>query len=140
MDNRERLLSAFVAAFVVLKIAEGLLALEAWPLSHVPMFSVRQPPEARPSRRTIHALRDGTWFEMRPWQLGLNPDELSRRLLRTADPGIGCGELLRAFNASRPPRRRLAKAYVERATLARPGTGASDVVERFDCPLEADVR
>lgn len=139
MGARERLVSAFVAAFLVLKITEGLLALEAWPLSHVPMFSVRRPPDARPQRRTIHALRGGAWFELQPWQLGLNHDELSRRLLRHPDPGIGCGELLRAFNASRPPWRRVGKAYVERTTLARPGTGARDVVERFDCPLDADL-
>lgn len=139
MDPRERLISAFVAAFVVLKVAEGLLALEAWPLSHVPMFAVRQPPEARPVRLSIQALRGGRWFEMLPWQLGLNRAELDRRLLAHADPGTGCGELLRAFNGSRPRQLRLAAAYVRRDTVARPGTDAADVVERFDCPLDAEV-
>lgn len=135
MSLREWALSALIVAFVGLKLAEGLLALESWPLSHVPMFAERQPPDRRPARRSIQALRGGTWFELRPIQLALNPAEVNRRLVRDPDPGVGCGELLRAFNARKPARLRIEDAYVRVVTLARPGTGQEDVVATYPCPL-----
>ena len=135
MSAGEWLVTALVVAFVALKLVEALLFLEAWPLTHVPMFAVRRPPEARPTQLSIHALRAGQWFEVRPWQLGLNRDEVNRRLLRNADPRIGCGELLRAFNRSRPPYLRVEQAYVLRRSLARPGSGASDHETKLPCPL-----
>jgi hypothetical protein len=99
------------------------------------MFAVRQAPDARPLQLSIHALRAGQWFEVRPWQLGLNPGEVQRRLMRDADPAVGCGELMRAFNRSRPTYLRVDQAYVLRRSLARPGSDATDHEERFTCPL-----
>lgn len=136
MTLREWLLSALFVAFAAVKVAEGGLAIESWPLSHVPMFAHYQPLEQRPVNFAIHARRGATWFVMQPWQLGLNRDELNRQLLRDPDPGRPCGVLLRAFNARRRRFLRIASAYVERRTHARPHTGASDRVERFPCPLD----
>jgi hypothetical protein len=134
------MLSAVFVAFVVLKIAEGSLAVESWPLSHVPMFASRQPPTSLPVRLSLHALRGGAWFEMQPFQLGLNRAELNRHLLRDPEPGAACGELLRGFNASRPRERRVDAAYVRELTLARPATGAADIERRSACPLGTDAR
>ncbi|MBM4244471.1 MAG: hypothetical protein FJ148_11745 [Deltaproteobacteria bacterium] len=140
MRTRELAVSCFVAAFVTLKLIEGFGALEAWPLTHVPMFAVRRPPEELPVRRTIEARRAGRWFELRPWQLGLNRAELAGRLLRDPDPGVGCGEVVREFNTRRPAWLRIEEAYVRALTVARPGSGARDVEHRFPCPLDVTRR
>lgn len=140
MSLREWLLSALFVAFVALKVAEGWLAIESWPLSHVPMFAHYQPLDRLPMNFTIHAQRGGAWFVLQPWQLGLNQAELNRQLLRDIDPGRPCGVLLRAFNARRQPFLRVVSAYVERRTYARPHTAGSDLVERFPCPLPAPER
>lgn len=135
MTRREWLLSALFVAFVALKVVEGVLAVESWPLSHVPMFAHYQPLDRSPVTFTIHARRRDAWLVLQPWQLGLNHAELNRQLLRDDDPGLPCGTLLSAFNARRPRSLHFAEAYVERRTHARPHTGASDLVERFTCPL-----
>jgi len=140
MTVRERILSALFAAFVALKIVEGWFALESWPLSHVPMFAARYGPEKLPVRLAVHGLRAGTWVEIQPFQLGLNRAELNRHLLRDADPGPACGELVRQFNATRIPARRFASAYVSKLTIARPDTPGGDRELRSDCPLTVENR
>lgn len=88
-------------------------------------------------RRSIQVRRAGRWFEMQPWQLGLNRAELARRLLRHPDPGVGCGELLRTFNARRLRSLQVEEAYVRTTIVARPGSGDTDLEQRFACPLAA---
>jgi hypothetical protein len=140
MPRREWILSGLFVAFVAFKVAEGVLAIESWPLSHVPMFAVRQGPESRPWRLAVYARRRGTWFEMQPFQLGLDKDELHRHLLAAADAGAACAELIDAFNTSRPPRRRVDAAYVSLTIVARPGSGARDTEQRTPCPLHGRAR
>jgi hypothetical protein len=53
----EWLLTLLIVAFIALKLAEALLFLEAWPLTHVPMFAVREAPDARPVRLDPRAAR-----------------------------------------------------------------------------------
>jgi len=137
MGVREWLLSALFAAFVALKVAEGVLALEEWPLTNVPMYARARPASELPRRATIHALRRGAWFELRPFQLGLNRDELARRVLYAPDVAAACGELLRAFNAKRRPGIRVDAAYVRLVTVARPQAPEQASEQRIDCPLEA---
>jgi len=138
MTRREWLLSALFVAFVGLKVVEGVLAIESWPLSHVPMFAQYQGLDRLPVTDSIHARRGDAWLVLRPWQLGLNQAELNRQLLGDPDPGVPCGTLLRELNARRRPFLRFTAAYVERRTYARPHTGESDLVERFPCPLAAE--
>jgi hypothetical protein len=136
MSAREWLLSVLFAAFVVLKVAEGWLALEEWPLTNVPMYARSRPAHELPRRATIHALRRGAWFEMAPFHFGLNRDELAGRILYAADVGAACGELVRAFNARRRPILRVDAAYVRTVTVARPDAPERASDERVPCPLE----
>ena len=137
MRAREWLLSVLFAGFVALKIVEGACALESWPLSHVAMFAEPQPESRQPIRLAIYARRGDAWFEMRPFMLGLNPDEVGRQLLGEADPGPHCGALIDAFNAKRPAWRRVSAAYVQTSVLARPGTAQQASEHYADCPLQA---
>lgn len=135
MGAREWLLSVLFVGFVALKVVEGACALESWPLSHVPMFAEPQPESRQPMRLAIYARRGDVWFEMRPFMLGLNPDELGRQLLGEIDPGPRCGMLIDAFNAARPAPRRVSAAYLQRSVLARPGTDQVAFERYADCPL-----
>ncbi|MEW6268742.1 MAG: hypothetical protein AB1689_05520 [Thermodesulfobacteriota bacterium] len=138
MGAREWLLSLSFAAFVVLEVAEGWWAIEEWPLTHVPMFETLRPEHELPRRAALYALRGGRWFEMRPFHFRLNPDELGGRLLYGEDVAAACGELVRAFNASRPPERRVSAAYVLTTVVARPQAPERGSGVRTDCDLEGE--
>ncbi|HEY8516139.1 MAG TPA: hypothetical protein VIS07_11555 [Candidatus Binatia bacterium] len=135
MSAREWLLSLLFVAFFVLKVAEGWGELEEFPLTHVPMFRAAHPEWDLPRRLTLYGLRRGAWFEMRPFQFGLNPDQLKRRLLHSLDMAAACGELVRSFNASRPPERRVDAAVVVLTTVARPQAPEHGSVVRTKCAL-----
>lgn len=121
MSPREWRLSIFFAAFVALKIAEGALRLDHWPLSNVSMFSQRQPVEVVPLRSRLVVTRGSGWFDLAPGDVRLSEDEFYNRLRPSDELAARCGTLLRSYNAKvAEPWRRLRAAAVVIEPIARP--------------------
>jgi hypothetical protein len=124
MRAREWALSALFVVVLALPIAEGVMRLDAWPLTTVAMFSQRIPPTA-PVRwvTLVGTMADGTVREMTALDFGLTANELGRRVPPDVRAlGKGCSELGRAYNARpRPAERRLAKLRADVTVVARPG-------------------
>jgi hypothetical protein len=137
MPLRQRILSAFFVAFIALKVAEGFLRWESWPLTHTPMFSGYIPRNVVPHRVRLEGSRGGPWFELEPSYFDLTRDELVRRLyFDLKNLGANCGELGRLSNARRRlpiQRLRALRAHVE--PIARPGVIAAPPPEIVPCPL-----
>jgi len=137
MPWSQRLLSAFFLAVLALKVAEGVGQLDAWPLSPMPMFSRRVPPQATVWRVTLQARRGDAWIEIGPAAFALSDDELLRRL--PADPialPVRCGELGRLYNAGHPGPGRLHELRAVVTKVPRPGSGDAPVAWLAQCPLE----
>jgi len=137
MTLRQWILSAFFVAFIALKVAEGFLHWESWPLTHTPMFSGYIPRNVVPHRIRLEGNRGGPWFELEPSYFGLTRDELVRRLyFDLKNLAANCGELGRLSNARRRlPVERLSalRAHVE--PMPRPGVIAAPPAETVSCPL-----
>ena len=137
MPRRQRILSVFFVAFILLKLTEGLARLESWPLTHNPMFSGYIPPKVIPHRIRLEGNRGGPWFDLEPSSFNLTRDEFVRLLyFDLGNLSSNCGELGRLFNASRRlPAHRLSalRAHVE--LIARPGVMGAPPPEMVPCPL-----
>ena len=127
LPRRQWILSAFFVGFISLKLTEGLARLESWPLTHVPMFSGYIARNVVPHRIRLQGSRGGPWFELEPWDFNLTRDELVRRLYFDLDNlSSNCGELGRAFNASRRlPRQRLSALRAHFEPFPRPGVAVT---------------
>jgi hypothetical protein len=141
MSPRERALSALFVAVLVLPVAEAGLRLEAWPLTAVPMFSQRIPPDVPVRHVTlVGTMANGATRELGPRHFGLTPDELARRLPPDVRwLGRECGGLGRAYNARQPvPARRLTVLRAHVDVKARPGAPPPAVPHwTVDCALGA---
>lgn len=137
MRWREWLVSLLVVAVIALKVAEGAYRLEAWPLSSVPMFSKRIPPERVPWRIVLLGSRDGEQFELGAADFRLSPDELGRRLGRPIETlPQRCAQLGRLYNADPRFRAKPLTSLSVRATkVARPGVPMIPVDVVMPCPL-----
>jgi len=133
----QKLVSALIVAMLALKTAEGWFRLERWPLTNVPMFSVRVPPERLLWRVTLSATTGGSWFELGPLHLGLNKDDFGRRV--PAEPLVllpgRCGELGRIYNQAHPGKQ-LTALQARVTKVLRPGLPDQVPEEHtVDCPL-----
>ena len=138
MPRRQRVLSAFFVAFIALKVSEGVLRLESWPLTHNPMFSGYIPRNVVPHRVTLEGRRGGPWFELDPSHFNLTRDEFVRMLyFDLGNLGTNCGELGRLYNASRRlDSERLTDLRAHVSPMPRPGTTVNPPPEMMvPCPL-----
>jgi hypothetical protein len=138
MPRPQRILSAFFVAFIALKVTEGVLRLESWPLTHNPMFSGYIPRNVIPHRVTLEGRRGGLWFDLDPSAFNLTRDEFVRRFyFDLGDLGANCGELGRLYNASRRlPLERLGALRAHVSPIPRPGfTGNLPPEMVVPCPL-----
>jgi len=141
MPLQQRILSALFVGFIALKVAEGFLRWESWPLTHTPMFSGYIPRNVVPHRVRLEGARGGAWFDLEPSYFNLTRDELVRLLyFDLKNLAANCGELGRLSNASRRlPMQRLSalRAHVE--PIPRPGVMAAPPAETVPCPLAPAV-
>ena len=130
-------MSAFFLAFIVLKLAEGFLRLESWPLTHIPMFSGYIPANVIPHRVILEGKRGGRWFEVDPSYFNLTRDEFVRLLyFDLANLASNCGELGRLSNArQRLPNHRLTALRAHIAPIPRPGRVRAPAAQTVPCPL-----
>jgi hypothetical protein len=138
MNWREWLISALIVTVVAVQIAEGVYRLESWPLSSVPMFSRRIPPERVPWRIVLLGTRrDGVPFVLTPADFRLTPDELGRRLGRPIETlPERCAQLGRLYNADpRFAANPLTALSVRATKLPRPGVPMIPVDATMPCPL-----
>ena len=140
MPPRQRLLSAFFVAFIALKLSEGFLRWESWPLTHTPMFSKYLARNVLPHRVTLQGRRgrDGPWFDLEPSYFNLTRDEFVRRLYFDRENlAANCGELGRLFNASRRlPTDRLSALRAHFEPIPRPGVAVNlPAGAMVPCPL-----
>ena len=137
MGWREWLVSLLIVGVVALKIAEGAYRLEAWPLSSVPMFSKRIPPERVPWRIVLLGTRGGAQIELTAADFRLSPDELGRRLGRPIETlPQRCAQLGVLYNADpRFSATPLTALSVRATKVARPGVPMIPVDVVLPCPL-----
>lgn len=134
----EWLVSLLIVGVVALKVAEGAYRLEAWPLSSVPMFAKRIPPERVPWRIVMMGSRGGgPPFALTAADFRLTPDELGRRLGRPIETlAERCGQLGALYNADPRFASRPLTALLVRATkVPRPGVPMEPVDVVLPCPL-----
>jgi hypothetical protein len=119
------LVSILIVAFFCLKVAEGWLGIESWPLTNVSMFYWRQPPEVVPKRARLFGVRGAATFEMTASDFWLSEDEFNTRLRDEDDLSQACGALVQSYNRRMlrrgRPQDRLTAAHALREELARPG-------------------
>lgn len=134
------LLSALFVAVVVLKVAEGALRLEAWPLTDVSMFHARQPFDVVPIRARLFGVRGEAVVELTPIDLRLSEDEFLTRLRDDPDFVRACSDLARDYN--RPLARRgrqadrIRAAYATREDIVRPGVERATTKLRVACAVD----
>jgi len=138
MPRRQWILSAFFVAFVALKLTEGLVRLESWPLTHNPMFSGYIPRNVVPHHITLQGSRGGPWFDLEPSSFNLTRDEFVRLLyFDLANLSSNCGRLGRLFNASRRPGTHHLSALRARVEpIPRPGVTRAPPEQMVPCALE----
>jgi hypothetical protein len=109
----------------VLKVAEGWLGLESFPLTNVSMFYERRPKDVVPIRARLVGVRQGETVELTWTDFGLNEDEFNTRLRDEDDLAQACGKLVQSYNRKRErwgrPAERLERAFGERVEVPRPG-------------------
>lgn len=132
--------SVLFVVFVAAKVAETAWQLEDWPLSYVPMFSVRLAPESLPRRIRLIAARGDEWLELGPSDLGLSRDELDARLVFARDLAAPCAELGRIYNRTRPPGAQLTQLYAKKEWIPRPGVPLAYPPSTTTCPLAPATR
>jgi hypothetical protein len=137
MGWREWLVSLLIVGVVALKIAEGAYRLEAWPLSSVPMFSKRIPPERVPWRIVLLGTRGGEQVELTAADFRLSTDELGRRLGRPIETlPQRCAQLGALYNADpRFAATPLTALSVRATKVPRPGVPMIPVDVVLPCPL-----
>ena len=137
MSRQQRILSAFFVGFFALKLAEGFLRLESWPLTHIPMFSGYIPANVIPHRVRLEGTRGGPWFDLDPSYFNLTRDELGRRLyFDLGNLSANCGELGRLANASQPlPAQRLRALRANIEPIPRPTLTRAPAPKTVPCPL-----
>jgi hypothetical protein len=136
MRTGEWLVSALIVAFIGLKVAEGALRIESWPLSHVPMFAVRMGPDRAPVRISVVGRRGGAEVPLDAGDFGLTYDELRRRLRLGDDTIIDrCRRLGGAYNERVAPALRLEAIDVHFIRFPRPGMAAGPRSLVVPCPL-----
>jgi hypothetical protein len=130
------MLSAFFVAFIVLKVAEGTLRLESWPLTHIPMFSGYIPANVIPHRVVLEGKRGGFWYDLDPSYFNLTRDEFVRLLyFDLANLASNCGELGRLSNAQQLPGHRLTALRARVEPIPRPGRIRPPAAQAIPCPL-----
>lgn len=138
------LLSVLFAGFIALKLAEGALGLEAWPLTNVSMFHARQPVDVVPIRARLFGVRNGAPFELKPLDLRLSEDEFLTRLRDDEDLERACSDFARDYNRRLSRRGRLAEritaAYATREEITRPGVERLPWRVRVECAVEDPPR
>jgi hypothetical protein len=135
MRRGEWLVSLLIVAVVALKVAEGAYRLEAWPLSSVPMFSKRIPPERVSWRITLIGTRGGQEIELTAADFRLTPDEFGRRLGRPIETlPERCAQLGALYNASAATP--LTTLSVRAMKVPRPGVPMIPVDVTRPCPLQ----
>lgn len=136
----QALLSVLFAAFFALKLAEGVLGLEAWPLTDVSMFHARQPFDVVPIRARLFGVRNGTTFELEPLDLRLSEDEFLTRLRDEDDLGRACSDFARDYNRRLVRRGRSAEritaAWATREEIVRPGFERRPWRIRVECAVD----
>jgi hypothetical protein len=136
----QALLSVLFVVFVALKLAEGTLGLEAWPLTDVSMFHARQPFDVVPIRARLFGVRDGATFELNPLDLRLSEDEFLTRLRDEEDLARACSDFARDYNRRLARRGRLAEqvtaAYATREEIVRPGFPREPWRIRVECAVD----
>jgi hypothetical protein len=85
-----------------LRAGEGWLQIESWPLSYVPMFATRVPPDVLSLRYQVQYLSDGAWRPRAAINLRLTKDELRRSLTHAPDLAARCSELGRIYRRRAP--------------------------------------
>lgn len=136
MPPRQWLVSALIVAMIGLKLVEGALRIESWPLSNVPMFASYVARDTTPRRVILRGRTDGEWFDLPPAQLGLTDDEFTRRFAGTLSRvPLVCAELGKVYDASRS-RGKLHALEARVVTIPRPGVPVvyGDVV--VACPVD----
>lgn len=137
MPRRQRILSAFFVGFVALKLTEGFLRLESWPLTHIPMFSGYIPANVIPHRIVLQGNRGGPWFDLDPSYFDLTRDEFVRLLYFDFDNlASNCGELGRIANARQPlPAQRLRALRANIEPVPRPSSIRAPAPKTVPCAL-----
>ena len=137
MQRGEWLVSGLIVGLLVLHVAIGAFEIESWPLSNIPMFAVRQPPEVTPFRMTLIGRRGEEEIRLGPGAFGLTNTEFGRQLRGRGLTGLkeGCRRLADVYNRGRAPALRLEALEVRITSSPRPGVPS----ERYDvvlpCPL-----
>ena len=136
MRRREQLVSAFILALVALRVGEGVLQLESWPLTYMPMFSARVSPDVLPLRIELEGESNGAWRPLPAVDFGLSEDELLSRLRGADGIAVRCAELGRIYNrrAGAAPRR-LHALRARLVEIARPGVAREAQIREVPCPL-----
>ena len=126
MPFREHVLSLLFVAFLLLKAAEAVFGLEAWPASNTSMFSGWRPASVIPHRCHLMATRSGVVEEMHAIDFLLSQDEFETSLSPDPDLGVRCEALVRSWNRRQhDPGRRIRVAHVEVEPIARPGVASN---------------
>jgi hypothetical protein len=135
MRAGEKAVSLLVVTFVALKVAEGALAIDSWPLSNVPMFSSRAPRELAPIRITLVGRRADRTFPVAAVDVGLTDDELAARLRGGPVESIPgrCGAILATYNATHGPPLRLDRLEARLERIPRPGVGGTPFEAMLPC-------
>jgi hypothetical protein len=138
MSTREWILSALFLAFLAVKVLEGALALDEWPLTNVSMFRDRHPPDDVPTRVRLWVDHGQGWLELRERDFLLSEDEFNLKLRGARDVESACKELIRIYARGARGKPRLLDAYAEREEIERPGVPRDIARMRFPCLPEAD--
>jgi hypothetical protein len=143
-DRRPRpqwALSALFLTFFTLKVAEGWLGLEAWPLTDVSMFLDRRPANVVPKRARLFGVREGMTVELTAADLRLSEDEFLTILRDDEDLGAACSTLVQSFNRRvtrlGATRMRITAAFAEREEIPRPGIPRPPWRIRAECAVDA---
>ena len=139
MKPRECILSVFFLAFIGVKLAEGLLQIESWPLTHTPMFAEYKGPERSPMRVLLLGKRHGATSVLDPATFALADSEVEHqlrdRLTATGSFAAACRGLGRSLNERLSASRKLDTLTIRLEWVGRPGMEAPREPLEIPCSL-----